>query len=47
MEVDQVLNFDLLKHPLNWLIIFMMLVIAAIAGHQLLSLVGAEPTTAS
>jgi hypothetical protein len=39
----QILNLDLIKNPLNWLIIFMMLVIAAIAGHQLLSLAKVEP----
>jgi hypothetical protein len=42
----QVLNFDLLKHPMNWLIILLMLVIAGIAGHLFMTLVGAEPTNA-
>jgi hypothetical protein len=41
----QVVNFSLIKHPLNWAIIFLMLVIAAIAGHELMSLVGQEPAS--
>ena len=32
-------------HPMNWLIIFLMLVIAAIAGHETLSLAQLEPAT--
>ena len=39
----QIVNVALLKHPMNYLIVFMMLVIAAIAGHELLSLAGMEP----
>jgi hypothetical protein len=38
----QVLNFDLLKHPMNWLTILLMLIIAGIAGHLLLSYVGSN-----
>lgn len=39
----QIINLNLIKHPVNWLIILMMLVIAAIAGHLGLSLVKVEP----
>lgn len=39
----QVLNLELVSHPLNWFTILLMLVIAAIAGHELLSLAGIEP----
>jgi hypothetical protein len=39
------LNFDLLKNPANWIIIILMLVIAAMAGHLTLSYLGVEPTT--
>jgi hypothetical protein len=37
------LNWTLLKQPLNWLIILFMLVIAGMAGHLLLSWAGFEP----
>lgn len=39
----QIINTGLVKHPLNWFIVLMMLVIAAIAGHEILSLAGMEP----
>jgi|HubBroStandDraft_1064217.scaffolds.fasta_scaffold140348_2 hypothetical protein len=39
----EIINLELLSHPMNWLIVFFMLVIAAIAGHELLSLVKIEP----
>jgi hypothetical protein len=41
------LNFELLKNPLNWLIIVFMLIIAGTAGHLLLSLAGFEPAQKS
>ena len=37
------LNWSLMKHPLNWLVILLMLVLAGIAGHLLLSYAGIEP----
>jgi hypothetical protein len=40
-----ILNFDLLKNPLNWAIILLMLIIAGMAGHLALSWAGIEPTT--
>lgn len=43
--MDKIININLISHPLNWLIIFLMLVIAAIAGHELLSLFGTEPAS--
>lgn len=36
-------NVPLLKNPLNWLIVVLMLVIAGVAGHYLFSLAGIEP----
>lgn len=39
-------NWELLKHPLNWLIVILMLVIAGSAGHLLLTHIGVEPTGA-
>jgi hypothetical protein len=42
----QVLNWKMFLHPMNYLTILMMLVIAGIAGHELLSLLGVEPATA-
>jgi hypothetical protein len=41
----QIINVELIKQPLNWAIIFLMVVIASIAGHQLLTLAGMEPAT--
>lgn len=38
-------NFGLLKHPLNWLTVFLMLMIAAMAGTLVLSGLGIEPDT--
>jgi hypothetical protein len=45
MQIADLVNLPLAKHPLNWAIIFFMLVIAAIAGHELLSLAGIEPAS--
>jgi hypothetical protein len=42
---NPMLNFGLLKNPANWIIIILMLVIAAMAGHLTLSYLGVEPTT--
>lgn len=36
------INWQLLKHPLNWLIVMLMLVIAGAAGHLLLAKFGAQ-----
>jgi len=36
------INWDLLKHPLNWFIVILMLVIAGAAGHYALAYFGAE-----
>jgi len=39
------INWRIAKHPINYLVIGLMLVIAATAGHLLLSFFGHEPTT--
>lgn len=39
------LNWSLLKQPLNWIIILFMLILAGIGGHLLLSILGIEPST--
>lgn len=41
------LNWPLMKNPINWLIVLLMLVIAGMAGHLLLSWAGLEPAQAS
>jgi hypothetical protein len=41
------INTKLMSHPMNWLIIFLMLTIAAIAGHEILTLAQIEPATSS
>jgi len=38
-----VLNWELLRHPTNWLVIGLMLTILGIAGHLVLTHFGAEP----
>lgn len=40
------INWNLMKHPANWFIILLMLVIAATAAHLTLSIFGIEPATA-
>jgi hypothetical protein len=42
-----VINWALVKHPLNWLIVLLMLTIAGIAGHIVLTHFGAEPQGSS
>lgn len=39
----QIVNTAILKSPINWLTVFLMLLIAALAGHLLLTLAGFEP----
>jgi hypothetical protein len=39
------LNWELLKNPLNWIIILFMLVLAGMGGHLLLSWAGLEPAS--
>jgi hypothetical protein len=40
------INWNLLKNPINWAIVILMLVLAGIGGHLLLSLLGQEPAAA-
>jgi hypothetical protein len=40
-----IINTEIIKHPMNWIIVFLMLTIAAIFGHLVLSLVKIEPAT--
>ena len=40
-----IVNTRLLSHPLNWIIVLAMLIIAGIFGHLLLSLLDQEPST--
>ena len=37
------LNWNLLKNPLNWLTVILMIMIAAMFGHLTLSYFGIEP----
>lgn len=39
------LNWGILKHPLNWVTVLMMLILAGIAGHLVLSTLGIEPAS--
>jgi len=40
-----IINTRLISHPMNWIIVLLMLVIAGIFGHLLLSLLDQEPAT--
>jgi hypothetical protein len=40
------INIRLLSHPMNWITILLMLIIAGIFGHLLLTLLEQEPATA-
>lgn len=39
-------NWKMISHPINWVVILLMLIIAGAFGHYLLSLFGVEPATA-
>jgi hypothetical protein len=40
-----IINTKLIAHPMNWIIILLMLAIAGIFGHLLLSVLDQEPST--
>jgi hypothetical protein len=40
-----ILNTRLLLHPMNWIVILFMLLIAGIFGHLMMSLMDQEPAT--
>lgn len=42
-----IINWRLISHPMNWVIILLMLIIAGIFGHLLLTILEQEPATAS
>jgi hypothetical protein len=42
-----IINWGIIKHPLNWGIVLMMLLIAAYGGHLLLKYFGASPAAAT
>lgn len=43
----QLINTRLISHPMNWAIVILMLVLAAIGGHLLMSFLDQEPATSS
>lgn len=40
-----IINLGLIKHPINWSIVLLMLLIAAYGGHLLLKYFGASPAS--
>lgn len=42
-----IVNWNLLKQPLNWIIVILMLVIAGMAGSLVLSYAGLTPANSS
>jgi len=43
--MDKIINLALLKQPLNWIIVLLMVILAGTAGHFALSWLGHEPAT--
>ncbi len=41
--MDKIVNTAILKHPLNWIIVLLMLLLAGAAGHYLFALAGITP----
>lgn len=41
--MPKLVNTALLRNPMNWLVVLLMLVLAGIAGHLALSLAGVQP----
>jgi hypothetical protein len=39
----QLINVKMITHPMNWLTLFLMVVIAAAIGHTLLTYLGMQP----
>lgn len=39
----KLINWEIVKNPMNWLIIGMMLVVAGVAGHLVMRRLGVEP----
>lgn len=44
MKLPKLINTSLISHPINWVVILLMLVIAGGIGHFALSLAGIEPS---
>ncbi len=38
-------NWKMIAHPINWIVVMLMLIIAAAIGHEILSLFGIHPKT--
>ena len=43
--MNRFLNFDLMSHPMNWLIVLLMVLIAGIGLHFVLQYQGATPAS--
>lgn len=43
----EIINFSLIKHPLNWFIILLMVLIAGIAIHIVLDFYNVNPRTSN
>lgn len=39
------INWKMIGHPMNWIVVLLMLILAGTAGHLLLSLLGHEPAS--
>jgi hypothetical protein len=39
----QIINWEIAKHPMNWVIVFLMVLIAGLFVHLVLRLYGVEP----
>jgi hypothetical protein len=45
--MNKIINVPLLSNPLNWLVVWMMVILAAILGHFILSWAGVSHTPAA
>lgn len=43
--MESPINWKMISHPINWVVVLLMLIIAGTAGHLLLSLFGIEAQT--
>lgn len=41
-----IINWQIAKHPMNYVVVTLMLVLVGIAGHLVLTLLGASPSSA-
>lgn len=46
-HIMEIVNWNLMKHPINWIVILLMLIIAGLFGHYLLTMFDQQATLSS